>query len=171
MKPNEQIIEEFYSGFAAANSETMNSCYHPEVVFEDPAFGVLQDVKDMWEMLIAKSKGKIIIQFSNMVAIGNTGSTTWTANYVFSSTNRKVTNVIHAQFEFKDGLIYRHKDSFDLYLWAKQAIGIKGLLFGWTPLFKRKIQQQALQSLRSYKKKKKNLLINTSLKTIPNLIM
>lgn len=156
MKPNEQIIEEFYSGFAAANSDTMNSCYHPEVVFQDPVFGVLQsqDVRDMWEMLIAKSAGNIAIKFSNVVSVGNTGTTNWNADYVFSSTNRKVHNVVQAQFEFKDGLIYRHVDSFDLYAWSKQAMGLKGLLLGWTPFFKRKIQQTALQSLRSFQRKK-----------------
>lgn len=156
MKPNEQIIEEFYSGFAAANSDTMNSCYHPEVVFQDPVFGVLQsqDVRDMWEMLIAKSGGNIAIKFSNVVSVGNTGTTNWTADYVFSSTNRKVHNVVQAQFEFKDGLIYRHVDSFDLYAWSKQAMGLKGTLLGWTPFFKRKIQQTALQNLRSFQRKK-----------------
>lgn len=156
MKPNEQIIEEFYSGFAAANSDTMNSCYHPEVVFQDPVFGVLQsqDVRDMWEMLIAKSGGNIAIKFSNVVSVGNTGTTNWTADYVFSSTNRKVHNVVQAQFEFKDGLIYRHVDSFDLYAWSKQAMGLKGTLLGWTAFFKRKIQQTALQNLRSFQRKK-----------------
>ena len=156
MKPNEQIIEEFYSGFAAANSDTMNSCYHHEVVFQDPVFGVLQsqDVRDMWEMLIAKSGGNIAIKFSNVVSVGNTGTTNWTADYVFSSTNRKVHNVVQAQFEFKDGLIYRHVDSFDLYAWSKQAMGLKGLILGWTPFFKRKIQQTALQNLRSFQRKK-----------------
>lgn len=156
MKPNEQIIEEFYSGFAAANSDTMNSCYHPEVVFQDPVFGVLQsqDVRDMWEMLIAKSGGNIAIKFSNVVSVGNTGTTNWTADYVFSSTNRKVHNVVQAQFEFKDGLIYRHVDFFDLYAWSKQAMGVKGTLLGWTPFFKRKIQQTALQNLRSFQRKK-----------------
>lgn len=156
MKPNEQIIEEFYSGFAAANSDTMNSCYHPEVVFQDPVFGVLQsqDVRDMWEMLIAKSGGNIAIKFSNVVSVGNTGTTNWTADYVFSSTNRKVHNVVQAQFEFKDGLIYRHVDFFDLYAWSKQAMGVKGTLLGWTPFFKRKIQQTAVQSLRSFQRKK-----------------
>ena len=156
MNLNEQIIEEFYSGFAAANSDTMNSCYHPEVVFQDPVFGVLQsqDVRDMWEMLIAKSGGNIAIKFSNVVSVGNTGTTNWTADYVFSSTNRKVHNVVQAQFEFKDGLIYRHVDFFDLYAWSKQAMGVKGTLLGWTPFFKRKIQQTALQNLRSFQRKK-----------------
>lgn len=164
MKPNEQIIEEFYSGFASNNSVTMNSCYHPEVVFQDPVFGVLQsqDVRDMWEMLIFKSNGRLDIKFSNVVAIANTGSVNWVAQYVFSSTGRKVQNVIHAQFEFKNGLIYRHIDTFNLYHWSKQALGIKGTLLGWTPFFKRKIQQQALQSLRNFQQKKKSNTYNTA---------
>lgn len=156
MKPNEQILEEFYSGFAAANSDTMNSCYHPEVVFQDPVFGTLEstDARDMWEMLIAKSQGSLSIKFSNVISNGKIGSVDWIANYTFSSTGRKVRNVIHAQFEFKDGLIYRHTDSFDLYHWSKQAFGIKGTLLGWTPFFKRKLQQTALQSLRAFQRKK-----------------
>lgn len=160
MKPNEQIIEEFYSGFAAANSITMCSCYHDEVIFQDPIFGVLEgvDAKDMWEMLIEKSQGDLEIKFSNIISNQNNGSADWKANYLFSSTNLKVRNNVHSEFEFKDGLIYRHVDSFDLYDWAKQALGLKGLLFGWTPFFKRKIQQQALSSLRSFQRKKQKEL-------------
>lgn len=160
MKAREQIIEEFYSGFAAANSTTMSSCYHPEVVFKDPVFGILEgdDARDMWEMLIEKSNGLLDIKFSNVISDGKTGSADWIADYKFSSTNRHVRNVIHAEFEFKDGLIFRHVDSFDLYAWAKQALGLKGLLFGWTPFFKRKIQQQALSSLRSFQRKKQKEL-------------
>lgn len=160
MKAREQIIEEFYSGFAAANSTTMSSCYHPEVVFKDPVFGILEgdDARDMWEMLIEKSHGLLDIKFSNVISDGKTGSADWIANYKFSSTNRDVTNVIHAEFEFKDGLIFRHVDSFDLYTWSKQALGLKGLLFGWTPFFRRKIQQQALSSLRSFQRKKQKEL-------------
>ena len=160
MKAREQIIEEFYSGFAAANSATMSSCYHPEVVFKDPVFGVLEgdDARDMWEMLIEKSHGLLDIKFSNVISDGKTGSADWTADYMFSSTNRHVRNVIHAEFEFKDGLIYRHVDTFDLYTWSKQALGLKGTLLGWTPYFRTKIQQQALQSLRSFQRKKQKEL-------------
>lgn len=153
---HEQIIEEFYSGFADANSITMNSCYHKEIVFEDPIFGVLEsdDVRDMWEMLIEKSKGQLEIRFSNVKSPSNRGSADWKANYNFSSTNRPVRNAVHAEFEFKDGLIIKHKDSFDLYEWSKQALGFKGFFLGWTPFFKKKMQQQALQSLRSFQRNK-----------------
>ena len=156
MKPKEQVIEEFYAGFAAANSATMCSCYHPEIVFQDPVFGILEatDVKDMWEMLLAKSQGNLEINFSNVHSDGEKGAADWTAKYVFSSTNRAVFNKIHADFEFKDGLIYRHIDRFNLYSWSKQALGFKGILLGWTPFFKTKIQQQALQSLRTFQRNK-----------------
>ena len=156
MNQHEQIIEEFYSGFAAGNSDTMNSCYHPEIEFEDPVFGVLrgQDAKDMWEMLIKKSKGQLKITFTNVYAKANKGSANWVAEYEFSSTKRPVVNHIHAEFEFKDGLIFRHKDSFYLYKWSKQAFGIKRILLGWTSFFKSKIQETALKSLRIYQNKK-----------------
>lgn len=160
MKAREQIIEEFYSGFASANSITMCSCYHPEIVFKDPVFGILEgdDARDMWEMLIAKSHGLLDIKFSNVISDGKTGSADWIAEYMFSSTKRHVRNLIHAEFEFKDGLIYRHVDTFDMYSWSKQALGLKGVLFGWTPFFKNRIQHQALESLRSFQRKKQKEL-------------
>lgn len=156
MKAKEQIIEEFYSGFAAANSTTMCSCYHPEVAFEDPIFGILQgdDARDMWQMLIEKSHGLLDIKFSNVISDGENSSADWTADYMFSSTKKHVKNIVHAEFEFKDGLIFRHVDHFNMYSWSKQALGLKGLLLGWTPFFRKKIQQQALQSLRAYQRKK-----------------
>ena len=157
---HEQIIEEFYSGFADGNSVTMNSCYHQDVVFQDPVFGILEakDARDMWEMLNEKSQGQLEIRFSNVISPSAKGSADWKANYIFSSTNRNVSNVIHAEFEFKDGLIFRHTDTFDLYEWSKQALGFKGYLLGWTPFFKKKIQQKALESLRSFQRKKEKAL-------------
>jgi hypothetical protein len=153
---HEQVIEEFYSGFADSNSVTMNSCYHHDVVFQDPVFGILEgnDARDMWEMLIEKSQGQLEIRFSNIKSPSAKGSANWKVNYIFKSTNRPVRNSIYAEFEFKDGLILKHTDTFDLYEWSKQALGIRGYLLGWMPFYKIKIQQKALESLRSFQKKK-----------------
>lgn len=156
MNTNEQIIEEFYAAFAAQNPETMGSCYHPEVVFEDPAFGKLhgKDASDMWHMLIERAKGNLEIEFSDIQANAEKGSAKWIATYHFSKTNRKVVNKIKASFEFKDGLIIRHTDSFDFWNWSKQALGTTGLLLGWSSFLHKKVQQQALESLRKYQEKK-----------------
>lgn len=155
MNSNEQIIEEFYAAFADGNPETMASCYHPEIVFEDPAFGKLhgKDASDMWHMLIERAKGNLEIEFSNIKADVHKGSAEWIATYNFSKTNRNVVNKIKASFEFKDGLIIKHTDNFDFYNWSKQALGTTGLLLGWSSFLHKKVQKQALESLRKYQKK------------------
>ncbi|SCX92702.1 nuclear transport factor 2 family protein [Flavobacterium caeni] len=130
----------------------MASCYHPDIVFHDPAFGTLKgkDVADMWRMLIARSKGHLEVSFADVKADDVRGSAQWTATYEFSKTKRKVVNVIHAEFEFKDGLIVRHTDSFNVWKWSAQALRLPGLLLGWTGFLQQKIRKQALQSLRAY---------------------
>jgi len=158
MNPNQQLIEEFYAGFASGHADTMASCYHQNIRFQDPAFGVLQgkDVSDMWHMLIEKSKGNLKIEFSDVKADQHSGSAKWTATYNFSKTNRTVVNQIESSFEFKDGLIIRHDDNFDLWSWSGQALGLPGKLFGWTGFFQKKIRQQAIQSLRIFQQKRQN---------------
>mgnify|MGYP003575707890 CR=1 FL=1 len=155
MNSNEQIIEEFYAAFAEGNAETMASCYHPNIVFEDPAFGKLEgkNASDMWHMLIERAKGNLEILFSDIQANDKSGSAKWIAKYHFSKTNRNVVNKIKAYFEFKDGLIIKHTDNFDFYDWSKQALGTTGLLIGWTSFLRKKVQKQALESLRKYQQK------------------
>ncbi|MGK4568665.1 nuclear transport factor 2 family protein [Flavobacterium sp. 3HN19-14] len=156
MNPNQQLIEEFYAGFAAHSAKTMASCYHEDIVFEDPVFGILKgrDVADMWEMLVEKSNGNLQIEFSDVEANAESGSAKWIATYNFSKTNRKVVNVIGAQFEFKDGLIIRHTDYFRIWKWTQQALGLSGYLFGWTGFLQDKIHKQAIHSLRIFQEKK-----------------
>ncbi|MFV8393435.1 nuclear transport factor 2 family protein [Flavobacterium sp. LB2P6] len=156
MTPNEKTLIKFYTAFANADATTMCECYHSKIEFRDPAFGLLKekDVCQMWKMLIKKSKGNIKIEFSDIKADQYTGSAQWIATYNFSKTNRKVVNVIRAQFQFKDGLIKKHTDDFDIWKWTKQAFGITGYLLGWTGYFQHKIQQQALVSLKKYKQNK-----------------
>jgi len=39
---------------------------------------------------------------------------------------------------------------FDLYRWARQALGIKGLVLGWTPPVQRAIRRRAIRSLDAF---------------------
>lgn len=141
----EKLIETFYSALNNCEGPTMVSCYHNDVVFEDRAFGVLKGdrAKAMWLMLCESQKGKgFNVDFSSIKANEKTGSAHWEAFYTFSKTGRKVHNKIDASFEFKDGLIIKHTDVFDLHKWAKQAMGFKGFIFGGMPFFKNKLQKQ-----------------------------
>ncbi len=152
MTPNEKTIVKFYTALSNADAITLCECYHPKVQFMDPAFGLLKgnEVSQMWKMLIERSKGNMKIEFSDVKADDHLGSTKWIANYRFSKTNRKVVNTIYSKFYFKDGLIIKHTDDFDIWKWAKQAIGLKGSLFGWTGFMQKKIQEQARFSLKKY---------------------
>ena len=51
---------------------------------------------------------------------------------------------------FADGLISDHRDRFDLYAWARQAIGPVGVLLGWTPMIQGRIRAQARQGLEEF---------------------
>lgn len=145
----EQLINTFYTAFAKADWQTMADCYHADVQFSDEAFVGLKgkEVGAMWRMLIERSKGNLIIHFSNVQASAEKGTADWLAEYVFSATGRKVINHIHAEFEFKDGKIWKHTDSFNLHKWASQAMGFKGQLLGGFGFFRKKVQQTARLSL------------------------
>jgi ketosteroid isomerase-like protein len=149
MNENEELIKKFYTALANQDATIMASCYHTNIVFQDPVFGILRgkEASKMWQMLIENSKGNLKIVLSNVISTTNSGSATWVATYNFSKTNRKVINIINATFEFKDGLIIKHNDTFDLWKWSSQAFGLKGFLLGWTGFMQRKIQEQARISL------------------------
>ncbi|OUR91794.1 limonene-1,2-epoxide hydrolase [Flavobacteriales bacterium 34_180_T64] len=150
------LIKTFYTAFNNLDAETMISCYHHDIIFEDPAFGILkgEKAKNMWRMLCASQKGNTFdVKFSKIEADEKKGSAHWEAFYNFSKTGRSVHNKIDATFEFKDGKIINHIDHFDLHNWAKQAIGFKGFLLGGTSFFKTKLQGQTNALLSKFESK------------------
>lgn len=152
MHPNAELIQRFYQAFAQRDAATMRAAYHPEARFDDPAFVGLvgAEIGDMWEMLITRGKD-LEITFSGVAADEKAGSAHWEAWYTFSATGRKVHNVIDASFEFKDGKIFRHRDRFGFWRWSRQALGLPGLLLGWSPLLAGKVQKQARKSLDAWR--------------------
>ncbi len=157
---NEQhasLIRKFYSAFADHDAEGMIACYHKDVAFTDPCIGTLRGTEagNMWRMLVERGGDDLIIIFSNVKADDRKGSAYWEAIYNFSSTNRKVHNKIMARFEFRDGLIEKHTDDFDFWKWSGMALGIPGLLLGWTGFFRSKFQSRAREMLTRYTQKAK----------------
>lgn len=152
MHPNAELIQRFYQAFAQRDAAAMRAAYHPDARFDDPAFVGLEgaEIGDMWEMLVTRGKD-LKVTFSDVEAGDRTGSAHWEAWYTFSATGRKVHNVIDASFEFKDGKIFRHRDRFGFWRWSRQALGLPGLLLGWTPLLAGKVQKTARKSLDSWR--------------------
>jgi len=148
----EALITKFYTAFQNLDAETMASCYHPNVEFEDPGFGKLKGThaSNMCRMLCRNSTD-LKLTFDSITD----NSAHWEDIYTFSQTGRKVHNIIDAKFEFKDGLISKHTDDFNLHSWAKQALGFKGLVLGGTSFFKKKLHLQTGKLLAKFERKMK----------------
>ena len=122
----------------------MAACYAPNAHFWDPVFQDLTGAEpgQMWRMLTARAPD-LSVELAGHSSDGDAGTAHWIAHYTFSQTGRKVVNDIHATFRFKDGLIADHRDEFDYKRWARQALGIAGLL----PPVRKTIQKRARTGL------------------------
>lgn len=144
MSTNDDVIVRFYEAFAAGDAEAMARCYHERVHFHDPVFQDLDgpDVMKMWRTLLGRSDD-LQITLGQHQAEGDSGAAHWSAVYTFSQTGRVVHNEIDAAFRFEDGLIIDHRDSFDLWRWSRMALGLPGVLLGWSPIVQGKIRKQS----------------------------
>jgi len=151
MHPNAELIQKFYTAFGNRDARGMAVCYHPAVKFSDEVFTDLEGAraKGMWRMLCERGKD-LKIEFSDIEADDSTGRAHWEAWYTFSATDRRVHNKIDARFEFRDGRIFRHRDSFSFWAWASQALGPTGILLGWSPLIKNRVRSQAARNLAAF---------------------
>jgi len=151
-----ELIKSFYDAFKSGNHESMARLYHPDIIFNDPVFENLdfENVTSMWQMLVERSKGDLVIEYHSIESNEEKGSCIWEAKYHFSKTKRPIHNIIKASMEFQDGLIIKHTDLFNFWKWSGMALGTPGKLLGWSPYIKNKVRSVALKSLKDYKKKK-----------------
>lgn len=151
MHPNEQLLTRFYEAFLQRDAATMTSCYHPEATFTDEAFVNLDYAQTvaMWEMLSSRATN-FSLTFSDVKADDVRGKAHWEPIYTFTATGRLVHNVIDSEFEFKDGKIWKQRDRFDFYKWARQAFGPMGIVLGWTSFLKNKVQTEAAKALQKF---------------------
>lgn len=176
MSEEEQLIKVFYTCFQQRDWKGMLNCYQENVFFYDPVFEDLEgrEVRAMWEMLLTGAKD-LEMNFSNIrlesasaqpsspePALSQSpspepepddesyASCHWVATYTFSATGRRVVNKGKAWFKFSGGRIVEHQDNFSLWKWSRQALGIPGILFGWTPVLQNKIRRQARNNLEKF---------------------
>ncbi len=157
MHTNQATLEKFYTAFAALDADTMAACYADNVEFQDEVFTLhgKPEVTGMWRMLCegvrAKGMKEWKLVFSGVSADANTGKAHWDATYRFTATGRMVVNRIDGSFKFNNnGLIEQHRDVFDFWAWSRQALGTPGLLLGWTPFLRSKVQGQAKANLKKF---------------------
>lgn len=151
MHPHARLIRSFYEAFQAKDAEAMNAWYDTEARFSDPVFPDLnaEQVKAMWSMFCSRSKN-LQIEFGDIQANEDQGTARWLALYTFQATGQSVINRIESAFTFREGRILTHTDAFNFYGWARQALGFRGLMLGWTPLVKNKVRDSARRTLEQF---------------------
>lgn len=127
---NAETVTRFYKAMQSGDYETIMSLYHPDAEFSDPAFPGIKGSKleGMWKLI---TNAKPDIKFRD-VEVQKDGSVTghWDADYELIKGN-PIHNSIDSKFEFKDGKIIKHTDSFNFSKWADQAFpGILGKAIG-----------------------------------------
>jgi ketosteroid isomerase-like protein len=151
MHPHAELIQTFYKAFQNRDAAAMAACYAPDVRFSDPVFQDLRGPRAgaMWQMLCERGKD-LELEWSGVEANDQVGRADWQAWYTFSGTGRSVHNRILSRFEFANGKIRSHQDSFSLWAWSGQALGLKGRLLGWAPPVQSAIRKQAAKGLDEY---------------------
>jgi ketosteroid isomerase-like protein len=149
MSTEADVLDRFYRAFTRLDAEAMAACYHPEVRFSDPAFPALSgpEAGDMWRMMASRAVDFRLEAGPHSASAGR--------GQGFAATGRRVANPIRSSFVFRDGLIVEQRDEFDFHAWARQALGLPGLLLGWTPWLRRKVQRQAAAGLAAFRAKRR----------------
>ena len=145
-----QTIEKLYACFASLDAKGMAACYADDALFEDEAFALRgrHAIGGMWSMLVDAIRKQGRKDWKLEVRDITDSSAHWEPTYRFSATGRLVHNIIDAEFEFdSQGLIKRHRDRFDFWRWSRQALGVRGVLLGWSDFLRGKVRRAATRSL------------------------
>ncbi|MCY2962278.1 MAG: nuclear transport factor 2 family protein [Planctomycetota bacterium] len=125
---NRRTLVRFYDCFRNGDYRGMQGCLHPEVEFDDVGFDVRgKEVAAMWHMIVSKG---IAVTYENVHFENGHWRVDWQCDYEFrvkpDSHPNPVHNKVHATFEFEGGLIRKHSDDCDFWVWFEQAMGLKG---------------------------------------------
>lgn len=148
------VAERFYEAFMVRDHYTMGLLYAENATFSDPVFPLLNALgaRTMWKMLLSQADD-LAIEVNILEDTPTRARVQWSAYYSFGATGRRVINRIQTDMAISNGRIVRHVDQFSLWRWARQALGLKGLLLGWSPMVRKRIQAQAARSLNEFARK------------------
>jgi len=146
-----EVATAFYQAFSRNDWQTMVGLYADDADFSDPVFQALtvDQVRAMWKMLVTGATDLHVV-FQVKGETGDQVFAHWTATYTFSATGRKVVNEIDATMTVRNGRIVHHQDRFSFWRWSRQALGVSGLLLGWTPIVQNKVRGTAAKSLKQF---------------------
>lgn len=162
----EAAVAAFYAAFARLEPPAMAPLYADAVQFRDEAFNLSGRAATMamWSMLCdgvrgQGAAGRAVWRLEASAirrdpADARAVLAHWDVDYLFGPAQRRVHNRIDARFVFDaSGRVVEHVDRFDFWRWSRQAVGLPGLLLGWSPWLKGKVATQAGRQLERYRQR------------------
>jgi hypothetical protein len=142
------VAQRFYDAFMVRDWYTMGLLYAEHATFSDPVFPLLnaKGTRLMWRMLLSRAED-LGVEVDILEDSPSRARVNWVAHYTFTATGRPVSNRIATEMQISANKIVRQQDTFSMWRWSQQALGMKGLLLGWTPLVRNKVQKSAAESL------------------------
>lgn len=150
-------IVDLYAAFKRLDPAAMQAAYAPGARFSTPLFQLqgAGEIGAMWALLCdaidRRSLDPWRIDIEDVEATAQRGRARWQPHWRIRSSGRVVQGQADAEFSFdKHGRILSHDERFSVWHWSRQALGLRGALLGWTPLWRRQIGAWARQALRDH---------------------
>lgn len=150
-------IVDFYAAFKRLDPAAMQAAYAPGARFSNPLFQLQgsEEIGALWALVCTAIHRKRLDQWrldvSEVEATAQRGRARCQPHWRIRASGRVVQGVSDAEFSFdKQGRILSHVERFSFWHWSRQALGLRGALLGWTPLWRDQVGAWARQSLHAY---------------------
>ncbi|HEV7406516.1 MAG TPA: nuclear transport factor 2 family protein [Chthoniobacteraceae bacterium] len=146
METQTEVLTNLYTCLANHDYEGMEKCYHPDATFRDIGFTLEKrtPIRAMWHLI---SETDLRASFKIVDGEGSPSTVDLIDEYTFPPTGKRVRNPIRSVFEFKEGLIFKHRDFCDTRQWCIDAWGpLLGLLFWLLPFLQRALTMSQYHS-------------------------
>lgn len=149
MSKEAQIVKEFYKALSKGDYQKVNSLYHDDAKYRDEIFDLRgKEINALW-YTATRPEMNLIAHCKSLKVDGDRVTTDWNISYTIDTLNRKVELDETGVFQFQDGKIINHKDSYDFWSWCAQSLGFIGKALGWSQWLKNRVRNQAKKSVLS----------------------
>ena len=142
-------MDRFFEALRRADTNVIDSCYHPQISYSDPLFEDLRGARVAlrWRMLL-KQADSFSLEHSLVFADERKAQVQWTANYRLKG--RAISIPMLSTLAIWDDLIVRQVDEYDFWQYCRQAQGVAGVLLGGLEPYQKTIKRRARRELERF---------------------
>lgn len=148
------IATKWFEAYSAGNFEEMKNLAAHDYTFEDPAFGKVDGKRalGMYKMFTSTRDKTEAVWNVHEVKASETDPQKAVVRFeaIYKFGGRPVTNQITSEILVVDGKVKEQVDTFDVPLWAGQALGLFGKLFGGFAFLRNTVQKRANTNLDAF---------------------